>query len=533
VGSALVVLLSFLILRPAAAQAGCVIRFPNSPWSWRVFGYNNDLWMRSSSNNVEQFDFRIGAGGCVAEMRACYLNYQSLLCPASVNGALPGRDNVLQWVMWAGATTDGSADWGSGAIRRWNINQAGGHDAISLVNAVQVSATTQSCSIEIYVQADQQFMSGYNAIFRSAQGPDSVYQSVRYDLLDKGILKITHSSVIPAIHRTNSLVPVDDRPGDDRYAYFENWNAFYAADGGKFNGVARRLHRDGSPSWWYQFGHNIPHYRGEPLSATDGYAVAFKSGGYADGSWPVVGVVFGKRDLVKAGATGGEASSQLNLFEAHGQGGQGYVSILAACRQNLPVPGSIVSYETYLVARQASGPGLFNDLTNCAAQVAPPTIYPPGADGPGFARLRDPAAWGSPRNTQRIEALAPIAGGLTPLPSLSTTSATLGTAGLSNPLARSSLSPMVSNPPGPQTNLESAPILRVVGHAASGGLVLGATGPAGAGFRVLESTNPALPPQFWTSILTNAFDAQGRFQFTTQPPTDSSPRFYRLDAPWH
>jgi hypothetical protein len=456
------------------ARADYTISFPASPWMWQVFGYADDLWMRSYSNGVAQFDFRIGAGGCLAEMRACYLGYQALLCPAWVNSAQPGRDNVLQWVMWAGATTDGTTDAGANWYKRWNINQAGGYDGFAPLASVNISATTQSCAITVLAANDEQFMAGYDDIFRTTSWPDWVAQSVRYDLLDKGALKITHASLIPVIHRNNTVVPVNSTPGNFTYAYFENWSTFYAATNGLFNGLARHLAADGAPDWWFRFRQNIPVYQYESLTNTAGYAVAFNIGGHANGTWPVVGVVFGKQNTVTTGNTGGGAMAVMNFFEAQGASGLGYVAILPACQQNLPVPGSTVVCETFLVPRAASSAEFVNDLNQFATSVAAPAIYAPGQAPAAFTNLAGLVPWES---AWRVEHLAPAP--------------TVTGCGFTNQV-----------------------------------FAMNGTGLPGLSYRVESSSNLVDWAQVQTGNLTG-----GVFQFSETVAPDVPRRFYRLAAP--
>ncbi|HEV2437775.1 MAG TPA: glycosyl hydrolase family 28 protein [Verrucomicrobiae bacterium] len=66
----------------------------------------------------------------------------------------------------------------------------------------------------------------------------------------------------------------------------------------------------------------------------------------------------------------------------------------------------------------------------------------------------------------------------------------------------------------------------------SNGLVLSGTGGTTNGtYYVLVSTNLALPPNQWTPVTTNVFDAGGNFIFTNAINADSPQAFYRLQVP--
>jgi fibronectin type 3 domain-containing protein len=61
-------------------------------------------------------------------------------------------------------------------------------------------------------------------------------------------------------------------------------------------------------------------------------------------------------------------------------------------------------------------------------------------------------------------------------------------------------------------------------------LILGGWGgqPAGA-YRLLSSTNPALPIAYWTSEATNLFGADGTFSITNANPSTTSATFFRIE----
>ncbi len=64
-----------------------------------------------------------------------------------------------------------------------------------------------------------------------------------------------------------------------------------------------------------------------------------------------------------------------------------------------------------------------------------------------------------------------------------------------------------------------------------GGIILTGTGPSGGNYRILTSANAALPLASWTSLTTNAFDANGQFSFTDASAAAAPARFYRMIVP--
>jgi len=80
----------------------------------------------------------------------------------------------------------------------------------------------------------------------------------------------------------------------------------------------------------------------------------------------------------------------------------------------------------------------------------------------------------------------------------------------------------------------SLPIPRFSAFLRSGAtnLVFGGTGgPTNASYRVLTSTNVAVPLINWVTLLTNQFDANGNFTFTNSISLSVPTRFYRLSVP--
>jgi len=62
-------------------------------------------------------------------------------------------------------------------------------------------------------------------------------------------------------------------------------------------------------------------------------------------------------------------------------------------------------------------------------------------------------------------------------------------------------------------------------------VVLTGTGPAGAAFHVLASSDISLPITSWTSLTTGAFDSNGQFSFTDESAATVNARFYRISIP--
>ena len=95
-------------------------------WSWQAFTYQNDVWMRTFDGGEPMFDYRLGAGGSVAEVRNIPNGFQRLLSP-TFNGEL--TDRVVQYTTWSNSVVNVVP--GLPAFEhRFNVTQAGTFDGL-------------------------------------------------------------------------------------------------------------------------------------------------------------------------------------------------------------------------------------------------------------------------------------------------------------------------------------------------------------------------------------------------------------------
>ncbi|MGH7993748.1 MAG: hypothetical protein ACREDQ_09545, partial [Limisphaerales bacterium] len=79
--------------------------------------------------------------------------------------------------------------------------------------------------------------------------------------------------------------------------------------------------------------------------------------------------------------------------------------------------------------------------------------------------------------------------------------------------------------------LPSPEFITITSTGAGGLVFYGSNGPPGWAYRVLISTNLALPASQWLSIASNTFDANGNFDFTDSVAPNSPQQFYLLETP--
>jgi len=96
---------------------------------------------------------------------------------------------------------------------------------------------------------------------------------------------------------------------------------------------------------------------------------------------------------------------------------------------------------------------------------------------------------------------------------------------------------IVTGPGGASTNKQTGYIVvkpkTVIGKPvlSGGNLILsGVNGPAGQPYRILSSTNVALPLASWTPVLTNVFANDGSYGYTNSAPTNKA-SFFILVSP--
>jgi len=355
---------------------------PATPWAWQVTNVGGDLWLTSLNDGVPQFDYRVGAGGCIAEMRWCANANEDLFTPAYYNGAGEQTDNVIHWVFWA---PDISCD--SGVYdERFNINQAGSRDEYAQLLSLNVKDNV----IDIYVNADKQFIPANDAPF----APGLFAHWIRYTLLDQGIIQVEHAALMPRIF-------MDGVDQGDYNGYFENWSTFWAAPA-KFGGLALELSADGTPAKYFTAPNgddgDIPQYDGDYVQNTDGYMLVYST---ADpGSRPAVAFVLGKQPGVGFGMDE-TATERWNSWSIWGILTMNPITGVS----RTVAPGSVL-YDEYRIVPSVGLNGDFAALLNeQVSQVPPAAVYAPGYEPGGdlgtvFAALRGNVDKTGPRTYQ-------------------------------------------------------------------------------------------------------------------------------------
>jgi hypothetical protein len=357
-------LLQRLRLRRAALARGaglglllCLLatRLP-AEWSWAQRSDGTDLWLTASQDGTARFDLRLGAAGSIAELKYLPAANQDLLANPYGNN---DTDRVVQWTLWS----DSYSAVSGGVSEPFNEDLAGSGDGtFSPTIAVQPAGQL----VDVYSVPQDQWDRSLDAAMQAR------YSALtRYEMLPNGVLKVRRVVLTGDI----SNQPDGGRSYD---VYFEEWNPFKVNDA-TFNAFALSLDNAGNPDWWYQADYNIPYYQYLPATNSFGYAVIYQESAWQ--TMPVIGIVFGTKELNVAPDSELAMTSGRHVFNSMGWGedtpdDQG-IALLPAL-QLFDVPSqSVIDYTYYLVLRPGADAALKSDLESLSASAPAPALYGP------------------------------------------------------------------------------------------------------------------------------------------------------------
>ncbi|MEV6040731.1 hypothetical protein AB0L65_57155 [Nonomuraea sp. NPDC052116] len=331
--------LPLIAATPAAAAA--------KGWTWKLLTEGTDVWQRNSWKGREQFDFRLGGGGCIPQMRHCPTGYRPLLSPTYEGEE---TDRVMQAVLW-GLNVEAATNV---LDRRWNVNQAGTRPG-AYQRTVRVERTTPTAT-DVWTIADRQW---YAELVADFAGSDAVPQLTRYTRLSNGTLEIRRVIRLPKVVNAGTTVANVE-------FYLENWLPFLrSADA--FTALALRLDANGDPSEWYRAGQNIPYYPWTPTSTTSGYAMVYQEGTHR--TTPNVAVVFSKNPGTK------HATSAVFENVRNSMDWDTGIGILPGAHIIGGEADSILDYTIRIVPNGGTSAGLVTDLNAQVAAIRPPALY--------------------------------------------------------------------------------------------------------------------------------------------------------------
>ncbi len=329
----------------------------SAAWSWSTRRDGGDLWLTAAQDGAPLFDLRLGAGGAIAEVDYLPAAGADLLAnPYGDNDT----DRVIQWTLWS----DSYAVTTPAGSEPFNEDLAGSGDGtFSPIVAVNVGPGV----IDVYAVPQDQWDRSLNGAMLARYAA-----LTRYELLPNGVLKVRR-----VIRTADIAGPADGGHAYD--VYFEQWNPFRVG-AGAFNAYALSLDSSGQPDWWYQANQNIPYYQYLPAVDSFGYAVIYQTSAWL--SQPVIGVVYGTKELSVAADPELSGAGGRSVFNSMGWGAetpadQGIALLPALQLTDVPAR-SVIDISYYLVLRPHADAALKSDLAQWAAAAPAPALYGAG-----------------------------------------------------------------------------------------------------------------------------------------------------------
>lgn len=347
-------------------------------WTWQFFKYAGDLWLQSSKNGHPRFQYRLGAGGSIAQVRDAE-QYRDLLMPPTTAG--PDSDRVIQGVLWATNVCPRGVDCSVNFDARYNLNHAGGNsdpanpslNRLAAVYAVEVDSASQR--VDVWAKTKYQFLPQYQSAFA---GTDPVPYLARYEWLPDGVLKIRRVQRLPEI-----VVNGQVQTGVKHYA--DEWIPL-KRDPAVFTDLATSLGSGGAPAYYWRSGYNLPagprSVTSTELGACDGYLMAFRQGAW--NTSPVFGVMYRPEAMEVYGAELDQlAHTQIELHDYSSLGGIGITPVWrfqGASKKSLA--GGILDYEVLVHPRGQSNATVQQVLRTYPWAASRARVYGPSAPLP-------------------------------------------------------------------------------------------------------------------------------------------------------
>jgi hypothetical protein len=332
----------------------------HAQWSWQVINYSGELWVNSICSGVYQFQYRIGAGGSIQEIRTSG-GVEQLAPPAPRFDGLGTNhtDRVVQGCAWA---TDVLGS--QGPDPRWNVNQSGdSDDDYALIYDV---IYYQSASrLDVYSATYGQWNPHLQGQLSGAYA-----MLTQFYLLDRGAIRIRQVLIAPQIFSNGAMV--------SRYNFlWQFWAPFkfpdYSTVWSDLDGVfAKAISGQKTPS--LIMGSTKP-------ELSNGYYVLSPDVGRLASTWrgTMMAFIYGQQPAVNYGVPG-----PIRQFESAEYFQDGYQS----------PEGGIIMYpylfidncqartvidQSFILAPQISAPSDYKQLIeSLVTEVPPPAVYPAG-----------------------------------------------------------------------------------------------------------------------------------------------------------
>ena len=352
--------LVFWALLCLASSNRCVAQ-----WTWDIKNDGTDIWLQSSLNRQSMFDYRLGTGGAIGEMRDNLNNNRSLL---ATSFAGESTDRIIQSTVWSQNIQNDIRKRGYQYYDRFNLTQ-GGTKSGRFSPTMQVLTNPQANRVDIYSVARDQW--------DSLQQPHMQSQfstMTRYEMKDDGVLRIRR------VMRVGE-VTVDGRSEEFDRMYLEAWTPFRQK--GVFNSMTRKIKSTGKPArnFSYRGNESFPTYPGWRVEETKGYAAVYKK--KDPQSNRAAGIVFGQKQLEHAGFSGDNPNNDRYVLNsmAWRLGTDKGIAVLPGIEfdrigmANPVTAGSIIDQSIEIVARHGLDAEFGELLRELSGELPAPILY--------------------------------------------------------------------------------------------------------------------------------------------------------------
>ena len=320
-------------------------------WTGTVTLDDSDLWLVLNGNEKPYYDFRIGTGGVISEIRDLTDSNKNLLSP-SYNGEQ--TDRVIQWTLWSiNGDIKNIENTTNLNEQRYNVTQ-GGTCTNQFSETLSVTVNSEKNQIDVYSNPKLQWKLGNQDAMTGTHAA-----LTRYTIQTNGSVKIERM-VLVGEPKLNGVV----QQWSD--FYFEAWTPLLG-NSLVFNGLALSLDSSGDPDLWYKWPSEIPTYPFLTASTTEGYAIAYNTS--KSNTKDAIGVVYGKGEV----QTSGIAKHVLNLLPWNTG-----IGILPAIKsESVILANSLIEQTLFIVPRQGLTPKMKTELDEMVNEIPSPKIYSP------------------------------------------------------------------------------------------------------------------------------------------------------------
>lgn len=296
-----IVLLSTLLFGCNALQAAGLEQQPLAAgWECKVLTERDDIWLRTHYQGQPQFDFRIGAGGSLAEIRQLKGKKPLAMLATSPYGRL--ADQQLQWTLAAESLTRKLPGVpASGWV--YQVAQGLTHDN-GPAPTVAALVSDSGCQVDVYATPKEQYRPEHRTVWSG-----SFPTLTRYKVIGPGALAIRQVLRVSGAKVEGRLVTLKNIRLQTSLPLLKP----------QFNSVGLGLDNQHTPLRSYRIGPSFPAFADWPQDKAHPLLLAYDGKSLSDRPAVAVGTSSQKPCKQDADGCNGEFGElRLNLFEATG-----------------------------------------------------------------------------------------------------------------------------------------------------------------------------------------------------------------------